>query len=101
MTPVQIELSFEEFSLASDLPEKVLLRMVEEGILEPGGASPDRWRFESTMIVTARRASRLHRDLGIDWSGIALALELLEELERARLENRLLRQRLGRFIEEP
>lgn len=101
MTPVLIELSFEEFSLAAELPKDALLRLVEEGILEPGGASPDTWRFESRMIATARRASRLHRDLGIDWSGIALALELLDELEQTRLENRLLRQRLSRFIEHP
>jgi len=36
--------------------------------------------------------------LGVDWSGIALALCLLEELEQLREENRRLQCQLGKFI---
>lgn len=100
MNPVLIELTFEEFSQATELPADSLLRMVEEGILVPGGQVTEEWRFEARLVARARRASRLHRDLGINWSGTALALELLDELEHTRLENRRLRQRLERFLEQ-
>ncbi|GGO83231.1 hypothetical protein GCM10011348_26500 [Marinobacterium nitratireducens] len=99
MTPVLIELTIEEFTQATDLSRDSLMQMVEEGILVPGQKS-GQWRFQAQLVARARRASRLHRDLGIDWSGIALALELLDELEQTRRENRRLRQRLGRFLED-
>jgi chaperone modulatory protein CbpM len=51
------------------------------------------------MVFTALRALRLHQELEIDWSGIALAIELLDELEQLRDENRMLRQRLRRFMD--
>lgn len=102
MTPSQIliELTFEEFRRASDLPTETLRQMIEEGILAPRGDSPGSWRFEAHLVATARRASRLHRDLDINWSGTALALELLDELEALRDENRVLRRRLARFLDE-
>jgi len=34
----------------------------------------------------------------MEWDGVALALELLDELENVRAENRMLKQRLGRFL---
>jgi len=52
------------------------------------------------MLVVAKKARRLHRDLGVDWSGIALALCLLEELEELREENKRLQCQLGKFIIE-
>ncbi|EEH9769665.1 chaperone-modulator protein CbpM, partial [Salmonella enterica subsp. enterica serovar Enteritidis] len=39
--------------------------------------------------------------LALDWPGIAVALTLLEENSRLREENRLLLQRLSRFISHP
>ena len=48
-----------------------------------------------------RRAVRLRQELELDWPGIAVALTLLEENAHLRQENRLLRQRLSRFISHP
>ncbi|MXR32319.1 chaperone modulatory protein CbpM, partial [Pseudomonas sp. PICF6] len=33
------------------------------------------------------------------WEGVALALDLLEEVQQLRSENRMLKQRLGRLVE--
>ncbi len=98
-SPRAIEMSLDEFILAADLPGDTLRRLVEEGILHPHANTAGDWRFEMQMIFRARRAVRLQRDLEIDWSGIALAIELLDELEQLRDENRILRRRLGRFTE--
>lgn len=58
--------------------------LVEEGIL-PGVAGPARdWRFGGEALRRARIALRLQRDLEIDLAGVALALDLLDEIEELR-----------------
>jgi len=58
------------------------------------------WRFEDYELVVAKRAAKLHKDLEMEWEGVALALELLEEVQQLRSENRRLKQQLGRFVAE-
>jgi chaperone modulatory protein CbpM len=48
----------------------------------------------------AKRAAKLRRDLELEWEGVALALDLLDEVKQLRAENRMLRQRLGRLVVE-
>ena len=74
--------------------------IVEEGILDPKGESPNEWSFDIYMLSIAKRAFRLHRDFGIEWTGIPLYLDMIEELEKLRSENKMLKQRLGRFLLE-
>jgi chaperone modulatory protein CbpM len=50
------------------------------------------WRFSGAQLRRARIALRLERDLGVNAAGVALALELLEELEQLRRERRFGRQ---------
>lgn len=59
----------------------LVVRMVEEGVLEPIAPEP-KWRFSGHEIVRAQQALNLVRDLGVNWAGAALALELLDRLER-------------------
>ncbi|WP_323081274.1 chaperone modulator CbpM [Klebsiella variicola] len=44
------------------------------------------------------RATGLRNELELDWPGIAVALTLLDENARLTRENRLLQQRLARFL---
>lgn len=46
-----------------------------------------------------KRAVKLHQELELEWEGVALALELLQEVQQLRSENNMLKQRLGRFIQ--
>ncbi len=95
------ELRFELDELCErlEMPRELLVTIVEQGIIEPVEVRDDRWLFDGSVTVRLSRAVRLHRDLDVDWSGVALALELLEELEQLREENRMLHRRLRRFIE--
>ena len=79
---------------------ETVVGLVEYGVIEPGGSSPDDWQFEEQTVTIVRRAARLQQDFGTDIAGVALALDLLGKLEDARLENRMLRQRLKRFLSE-
>ena len=92
-------IDMQEFCQVVDMPAAFVIEIVEHGILEPQGRQPDEWLFDSAALSTARRAVKLHHELQLEWDGVALALNLLEELERVRAENRMLRQRLGRFLE--
>jgi chaperone modulatory protein CbpM len=92
-------IDMQEFCQVVDLPAAFVIEIVEHGILEPQGRQPDEWLFDSAALSIARRAVKLHHELQLEWDGVALALNLLEELERVRAENRMLRQRLGRFLE--
>ncbi|MDP1932555.1 MAG: chaperone modulator CbpM [Gammaproteobacteria bacterium] len=83
---------------ATGLESRHLFEIVEYGIITPQGDSPDDWRFDLHMISTAKRALRLQRDLHLEWSAIALVLELLDEREQLRRENAMLQQRLERFL---
>ena len=63
---------------------------VAEGVLQPSGATPDEWRFSGRSLARMRVAMRLARDLELNSPGVALALDLLDEIES--LEARLRRR---------
>ena len=92
--------SFEELCYATAMSSQTVKEIINHGIIEPVGSDPDNWRFSMQMVSISKKAYRLHRDLEIDWSGIALAISLLEELEQLRDENRHLRKRLERFLSD-
>jgi len=63
-----------------------IISLVEESIIEPKGEDIALWRFSGASLVRARSALRLQRDLGVNLAGIALVLDLIEELERLRTQ---------------
>ncbi len=88
----QTEISLEELCRACSTQVEWVSKLVYEGVLEPVGKQALRyqqtqWRFTASSLQTVRTAVHLQRDLGIDWAGIALALELLEKIDQ--LEARL------------
>ncbi|MPQ72010.1 chaperone modulator CbpM, partial [Pseudomonas sp. MWU12-2323] len=84
----QLELTLLELCQASHAEEAFVVRWVREGVLEPLGESPQNWRFRGDALRRAQVAWRLSRDLEINPSGVALVLDLLDELQalRARLD---------------
>ncbi len=87
----------DELCSAADIAQDTLQEIVTHGIVKPVGESPSNWTFEWYSVTVINKACRLHRDLDIDWAGIALALDLLDELESLRSENERLKRRLHRF----
>ena len=62
-----------------------VMELAELGVVAPRGTVPDEWQIAATALPRLRVIGRLIRDLGVNVSGAALALELLEaqrELER-------------------
>jgi chaperone modulatory protein CbpM len=83
-----VELTLAQLCRACDLPADRVFELVEEGIAEPAGRDPRRWRFRGVSVRRVRCAVRLERDLGVNAAGAALALDLLEELEALRMRLR-------------
>jgi chaperone modulatory protein CbpM len=77
-----VRFTFEEMCLACGASREVVIEMVAEGVIEPEGGSGEEWLFHGETLVRARRAIRLVRDLRVNWPGAALALDLLERIER-------------------
>jgi len=98
MSTLVVELDMKEFCQVVEMSPAYVIEIVEHGILEPQGQRPDEWLFDAYSLSVAKRAARLHHELAMEWDGVALALELLDELEHVRAENRMLKQRLGRFL---
>lgn len=77
----QVTFTLRELSHACGVETELLVEMVEEGVIEPA-ASDAEWQFYGDSLIRAQRAIRLVRDLELNWPGAALALDLLDELER-------------------
>ena len=80
--------SLEEVCQVSGGRRDWVIELVELGILSPSGDTRSQWQFPGHCLHIAVKAQRLQRDLGLNLPGVALALELLEEIDS-------LRSRLG------
>jgi len=85
-----IELSLADLCRVCQLPAERVFELVEEGVVEPVGRDPVRWRFQGISVRRVRCVQRLQRDLGVNIAGAALALDLLEEVKRLRARLRRL-----------
>ncbi|HEY4444592.1 MAG TPA: chaperone modulator CbpM [Steroidobacteraceae bacterium] len=79
-------LSVKDLSRMCAVEERHIVEFVEEGVLSVVEVSAAEWHFTGAALRRARLALRLERDLEINLAGVALALELMEELERLRRE---------------
>ena len=79
-------LDVDELSRLCAVDRTFIVDLVEEGVLSVITVDATEWRFSGTALRRARTALRLQRDLEINLPGVALALELMEELEALRRE---------------
>jgi chaperone modulatory protein CbpM len=84
-------LSLADLSRACRVRHTQIEVWVQEGVLAPVGDAPEEWRFAGAALRRARLARRLSSDLELNPAGVALALDLLDEI--ADLKARL--HRLG------
>ena len=87
----ELTLTTIELSRACNASPSHIELWVAEGVLQPSGGTPADWRFSGGSLARMRTATRLARDLKINSPGVALALDLLDEIEQ--LEARLRRGR--------
>jgi chaperone modulatory protein CbpM len=80
-----LELELEEFCRMCHASEDFVAALVAEGVIEPcGGQIRAEWRFTGRSVRRTQVAVRLCEDLDVNLPGVALALDLLEEIHRLR-----------------
>ena len=85
-----------EFESASGLTRAEIVELVDYGVFEPQGRTPDEWRFPDALLSMARTAARLRADFDLSPAGLALLLAYRERLRELERELNELRCRLPR-----
>jgi chaperone modulatory protein CbpM len=79
-------LTVKDLSRLCAVDERHIVEFVEEGVLHVVEIDTSEWRFSGGALRRARLALRLERDLELNLAGVALAVELMEELQQLRRE---------------
>ena len=80
-------LTLEELCQACSASREHVITWVWEGVLEPIGEEPRDWQFTGPALRRGLQAMWLARDMEVNPPGVALALDLLDEI--AALQARL------------
>jgi chaperone modulatory protein CbpM len=78
-------LTIHDLSRMCAVDERHIVEFVEEGVLNVVEYRNE-WHFTGAALRRARLAVRLERDLELNLPGVALALDLVEELQQLRRE---------------
>jgi chaperone modulatory protein CbpM len=83
----QVEFTLFELCRATGTSEDQLALWIEQGAIEPKHVSENEEpRFDGASLRRVRTARRLAHDLEINAAGIALAFDLLDEIEVLRAQ---------------
>jgi chaperone modulatory protein CbpM len=83
-----------ELCVVCGVHAELALELVAHGVIQAEGPHQP-LRFSEAALDRSKKALRLRRDLGVDWEGLALALDLLDEVERLRARVALLERVAG------
>ena len=80
------ELTVSDLCRSCAVRREKIIALVEEGILIPTSRSEqdNSYKFSGSSVKRAAKALKLQKELELELSGVALALELLEEIEYLR-----------------
>ena len=88
--------TLEEVAALCRISAENVVELVEFGVLTPVGTAAE-WRFPAQSILRTRRAARLQHDLELNLPGLALALDLLDDIESLQSQVEVLRAQLARL----
>lgn len=88
-------LSLGELARACSVHAEYVVELVEHGVVDPLDPNAGVWHFRASCLVRVRKAVTLQADLHVNLPGVALALQLLDELDQ--LHGRLQRRPGGEY----
>ena len=74
-------LTLEQLGNALHAQHDFIYQLIEYEHISPVGKGPDDWGFDSTCLSRAKRAHSFYYELEINMPGVALALDLLDQIE--------------------
>lgn len=76
-----------------------IVELVDYGVIAPlKENSAEEWVFDAAALARLSRALRLQRDLEINLPGIAISLDLLDDVQRLRRQVSLLDRQLKQLL---
>jgi chaperone modulatory protein CbpM len=81
-------LTLRQLCEACSVHAEYIIELVDQGFIEPSGMERSHWCFSGVTIRRVQKAKRLQRDLGVNLAGVALAVELMDEIDRLRAKLR-------------
>lgn len=86
------EFTLDDLCHACAAQADAIMELISEGVIEITSIEQrlpqEHWRFTGLQLHRAKVAMRLNRDLGVNFAGAALALQLLDELQVLQLKSR-------------
>lgn len=74
-------LSLSEVISSFGVSQETIIEIIDEGIVSVQEDEEQQLRFDSEAVRRIRTVLQLNRDLGVNWAGAGLALELLKKIE--------------------
>lgn len=88
--------TLEEFCELCGVDINCIIEMVQVGILTPAaGARKSSWQFSVFQLQRVKKANRLQNDLKLNMEGVALSLELLDQIGSLRRQLESLQHQLA------
>ncbi len=83
-----------------DCHAEFVIKLVNYGVIAPVEESPEarQWQFDLDALARLHKAQRLQRDLKMNLPGLAMSLELLDEVQEMRREVDRLNRQLRHFM---
>ena len=79
-------LTLDELARLAGVHPDIVECLLEWGLVEPVESEP-KLLFQESAVPTIRRIMRIRNDLGLNWAGIGVILDLLERIDNLEREN--------------
>lgn len=98
----QMTMTLTEICERGECHAEFVIKLVSYGVIAPVEDVPEerRWEFDLAALARLRKAQRLQRDLKMNLPGLAMSLELLDEVQQMRREVDRLNQQLRQLTGE-
>src|SRR6185295_14336437 len=90
-------LTFDVVARTVGTRRSLVVRLAQQGLIETVTGDTDEPRVPRRVVIQLRRMQRLRRDLGVNFAGAAVILDLVKRIEQL---NRELAGMKGRLWEE-
>lgn len=84
--------TFMEVCKKYSIPIELLQEMIDQGLFASQSTDPEQIQWDLKSLQRLESAFRLHRDLDINLPGVALVLDLLEQIDQMQRELEVLRK---------
>ena len=91
----ETSLNLQELCEICGISVDVLNELVRNDIVHPGGNVPEEWLFDLMALQRIKRALRLRRDLEVNLAGVAVVLDLLDQLDELRQQIDIMERHRG------